>query len=189
MIRKDDYFRILIVDDNRELRSIIEEYFGYSGHSIEGACDGKDALDKCMKDPYDLIITDLNMPGLMGIELIKMVRKQNNMTEFIIITGYASLDTAMDAVKVGAFDYIVKPFRVEELGVVVKNVKDKVLLKKANMELFKKLGTFYEELERYRPHEESETIAERKDPGTDTEKIVATIKNLENMVKGPLMIE
>ncbi len=79
------------------------------------------------------------MPGMTGIELIKELAGDENTTEFIIITGYASLDTAIVAVKAGAFDYIVKPFRIEELCVVIKNAKDKIMLKKANKQLFDKL--------------------------------------------------
>jgi DNA-binding NtrC family response regulator len=188
MNKKDDNFRVLIVDDNIDLRSIVEEYLSSGGHFVEGASDGKDALNKCFKDAYDLIITDLNMPELTGIELIKAVREHNEMTEFVIITGYASLDTAVEAIKVGAFDYIVKPFRMEELDVVVKNVKDKILLKKMNAELFEKLRSFYEEIERYKEHSESEYVEESKDSDSDTEKIVASIKNLESFAKGPLMI-
>ena len=188
MNKNDDNFRVLIVDDNKDLRSIIEEYLGSSGHSVDGASDGKDALNKCVEGTYDLIITDLNMPEVTGIELIKAVRKHNDMTEFVIITGYASLDTAVEAIKVGAFDYIVKPFRMEELDVVVKNVKDKILLKKMNAELFDKLRSFYEEIERYGGHNEPEHPAENKDSESDTEKIVASIKSLQGFSKGPLMI-
>jgi DNA-binding NtrC family response regulator len=187
MNRKDDDFRILIVVDNRDIRSIVEEYRDGNGHSVEGASDGKDALSKCEKDSYDLIITDLNMPGLTGIELIKAVRNRNDMTEFVIITGYASLDTAVEAIKVGAFDYIVKPFRMEELDVVVKNVKDKILLKKTNAKLFAKLRTFYEEIERYKEDGEPDVV-ETRESNSDTERIVAAIKNLESFAKGPLMI-
>jgi DNA-binding NtrC family response regulator len=187
MNRKDDDFRILIVDDNRDIRSIVEDYLGGNGHYVEGASDGQDALNKCAEDSYDLIITDLNMPGLTGMDLIKAVRKQNDMTEFVIITGYAALDTAVEAIKVGAFDYIVKPFRMEELDVVVKNVKDKILLKKTNAKLFEKLRTFYEEIERYKEYGE-EDVVETKKSDSDTERMVAAMKNLESFAKGPLMI-
>jgi DNA-binding NtrC family response regulator len=190
MNKKDESFRILIVDDNKDIRSIVEEYLSGNGHSVEGASDGKEALSKCRSDTYELIITDLNMPGLTGIELIKEVRKQNDMTEFVIITGYASLDTAVEAIKVGAFDYIVKPFRMEELDVVVKNVRDKISLKKTNVELFEKLRNFYEEIERYKDHNEQECSAAetQKSQRSDTERMVAAIKNLEGFAKGPLMI-
>jgi DNA-binding NtrC family response regulator len=189
MSKKDDVFRILIVDDNNDLRSIIKEYLSDTGDFVEGACDGKDALMKHMQNSYDLIITDLNMPEMSGIDLMKKIRQDNDITEFIIITGYASLDTAVEAIKIGAFDYIVKPFRMEELKVIVKNVKDKVFLVKTNRELFKKLKKFYDEIERYKRYDKSDSDNEVSEIGDDTERIVAEIKNLEKLVKGRLMIE
>lgn len=150
MSKRNEPFRILIVDDNREIRTILMEYLKEEGHVAEGAGDGKEALARHNQTPFDLIITDLNMPGMTGIELIKEIGKAGDTTEFIIITGYASLDTAIEAVKAGAFDYIVKPFRIEELRVVIKNAKDKIMLTKANKELFDKLKSFYSEISRYR---------------------------------------
>ena len=159
MTRNSESFRILIVDDNREIRTILEEYLREEGYVAEGAGDGKEALEKHGMSPFDLIITDLNMPGMTGIDLIKELAKDESTTEFIIITGYASLDTAIEAVKAGAFDYIVKPFRIEELKVVIKNVKDKVMLKKANKQLFDKLKSFYFEVSRYRKWLDDEDVA------------------------------
>jgi len=150
MTRKNDSFRILIVDDNREIRTILEEYLKEEGYLAEGAADGREALTKHLEEPFDLIITDLNMPGMTGMELIKEISKNEQTVEFIIITAYASLDTAIDAVKAGAYDYLVKPFRIEELKVVIKNAKDKIMLKKANKQLFDKLKSFYVEISRYR---------------------------------------
>jgi DNA-binding NtrC family response regulator len=160
MIKKDDSFLILIVDDNREIRSILEEYLREEGYLASGAGNAQEALDMQAQMPFDLVITDLNMPGMTGIELIKEINKGERGTEFIIITGYASLDTAIEAVKAGAFDYIVKPFRIEELKVVIKNVKDKVMLKKANQQLFDKLKSFYLEISRYRKVLDEEDLAQ-----------------------------
>src|SRR5208282_1224571 len=159
MTRNSESFRILIVDDNREIRAILEEYLREEGYDALGAGDGKEALKKHGEAPFDLIITDLNMPGMTGIELIKELVRDGNTTEFIIITGYASLDTAIEAVKAGAFDYIVKPFRIEELKVVIKNAKDKIMLRKANKQLFDKLKSFYVEVSRYRKWLDDEDMA------------------------------
>ena len=151
MTEKNDALRILIVDDNREIRGILSEYLKEEGYSTDGAADGKEALTKHSDTPYDLIITDLNMPEMTGIELIReIVKKGRDTVEFIIITGYASLDTAIEAVKAGAFDYLVKPFRIEELKVVIKNAQDKIMLTKANRQLFEKLKSFYSEISRYK---------------------------------------
>jgi DNA-binding NtrC family response regulator len=160
MSKKNDSFRILIVDDHREIRSILEEYLREEGYQADGAGDGQEALAMQEAEPFDLIITDLNMPGMTGIELIKEITKSDYATEFIIITGYASLDTAIEAVKAGAFDYIVKPFRIEELKVVIKNVKDKVVLKKANKQLFDKLKSFYLEISRYKGFLDEEELSQ-----------------------------
>jgi DNA-binding NtrC family response regulator len=165
MNQKNDPFRILIVDDNREIRSILEEYLREEGYHASGAGNGPEALAMHTEVPFDLIITDLNMPGMSGIDLIKEISKGEQNTEFIIITGYASLDTAIEAVKAGAFDYIVKPFRIEELKVVIKNVKDKVILTKANKQLFDKLKSFYLEISRYRKFLDEDELAQFSQTG------------------------
>jgi len=194
MTRNDDDFKILVVDDNRELREILEEYLKGEGDNVEGARNGKEALEKYRENQYDLIITDLNMPEVPGMELIKTIRQENDITEFVIITGYASMDSAVDAIKIGAFDYIVKPFRMEELKVVVKNVRDKVRLKKLNAQLYETLKGFYGEIERYRQKSEDtvgnkESKEEVFESVSDTEKIVNEIKNFEKLRKGRLFID
>ncbi len=198
MTKSNDDFRILVVDDNRELREILEEYLRGEGDNVEGASNGKDALEKQSKNRYDLIITDLNMPEISGMEMIKTIQKENDVTEFVIITGYASIDSAVEAIKLGAFDYIVKPFRMEELKVVVKNVREKIRLKKLNAQLYETLRGFYGEIERYRQktidaigdkenrEEPTETVL---DSVGDTEKIVQEIRNLERLRKGRLLID
>jgi DNA-binding NtrC family response regulator len=194
MNRNENDFRILVVDDNRELREILEEYLRGEGDNVEGANNGREALEKYRDNYYDLIITDLNMPELPGMELIKTVQKENEITEFVIITGYASMDSAVEAIKIGAFDYIVKPFRMEELMIVVKNVREKVRLKKLNTQLYDTLKGFYDEIERYRRKGEDDTVNEEPKAAvlesiSDTEKIVKEIKNFEKLRKGRLLID
>ena len=189
MIKRDETFRILIVDDNKELREILEEYLHSEDGQIEGASNGKEALVKHSQAPYDLIITDLNMPEVSGMEMIKRIKQENDVTEFIIITGYASLDSAVEAVKMGAFDYIVKPFRMEELKVVVKNVREKVALKKLNISLFNKLRGLYDEIERYKYKIGFENAEPVNTNMADTEHILTEIKKIEKLAKGRLFID
>lgn len=193
-MKNDEAFRILVVDDNKELREILEEFLKGEGHDVEGSPNGRDALERHQQSPFDLIITDLNMPEISGMELIKTIRKDNQDTEFVIITGYASMDTAVEAVRTGAFDYIVKPFRMEELHVVVKNARDKVTLKKLNARLVQTLQSFYDEMDRYRGKkpdevESRETLPVDARKMSDTEKIVEEIRDLEKLRKGRLLIE
>jgi DNA-binding NtrC family response regulator len=188
MTKSDDAgFRILIVDDNKELREILQEYLADDADSVSGATNGKEAIEKHEQDRFDLIITDLMMPEITGMELIKRIRTRDDMTEFIIITGYASLDSAMEAVKIGAFDYIVKPFRMEELKVVVKNARDKITLRKVNKELFRKLESFYQEMNRYK--QDGEKPEDDKEAPSDTERIIDEIRNLDGLKKGRLLID
>ena len=183
MTRHDDSFRILIVDDNKELREILEEYLQGEGDLIDGASNGREALLKHNNGPYDLIITDLNMPELDGMELMRRVRQDNEVTEFIVITAYASLDTAVEAVKLGAFDYIVKPFRMEELKVAVKNVRDKVRLKKLNMALVMKLKSLYDEIERYKNKAGTVSAEPAVNNLENTEHILAEIKKIGSLAR------
>ncbi|MCX7966097.1 MAG: response regulator [Syntrophorhabdaceae bacterium] len=182
-------FRILIVDDNAEIREIVKEYLSEDDCVVEGSDNGKNALEKYLKNPFDIIITDLKMPEMSGIELIKHIKQINDITEFIIITGYASLDTAMEAIKLGAFDYIVKPFRIEELKVATKNAKEKIMLKKTNQELLEKLKSFYSELDRYKKIERASPEQKTSEENYGTERLVEEIKRLEKLIKTRLMIE
>ena len=191
-MKKDKLFQILIVDDNAEIREIVQEYLADSDCQIEGASNGKEALEKYNENPYDIIITDLKMPGISGIELIKLLKQKTDAIEFIIITGYASVDTAIEAVRIGAFDYIVKPFRMEELKVTIKNAKEKIILKRANEELLDKLKRFHSEIEKYKKYDaEKNTSAESVDEEqkNHTERLVDSIKYLGRLSKNRLMIE
>jgi DNA-binding NtrC family response regulator len=149
-MKKDTKIRILIVDDDKDIRNILSIYLGEGTDSIiETAGTGEEAFLKYVDAPYDIVLTDIKMPGMTGIELIKKLKMRDDTVEFIIITGYASVDTAIEAVKVGAFDYVVKPFKFDELKIVVNNAKDKVILRKTNRELVKKLKDVYKEIDRY----------------------------------------
>ena len=118
-MKEDGKTRLLIVDDDKEILSVLSLYLEEdAGFAIDTASTGKEALAKNSAAPYDIIVTDLKMPGMGGIELIKEVKREKNIMEFIIITAYASVDTAIEAVKLGAFDYVVKPFKFEELRIV-----------------------------------------------------------------------
>jgi DNA-binding NtrC family response regulator len=149
-MKKDNKIRMLIVDDDKEIRNILSIYLSEdSGAAIDTAGTGEEAFSKHVCSPYDIVITDINMPGMTGIELIKRIRRREDTVEFIIITGYASVDTAIEAVRLGAFDYVVKPFKFDELKIVINNAKDKVVLRKTNKELVKKLKDVYQEIDRY----------------------------------------
>jgi DNA-binding NtrC family response regulator len=149
-MKKDNKIRMLIVDDDKEIRNILSIFLSEDeGCIIDTAGTGEEALSKHINSPYDIVITDINMPGISGFDLIKKIKGREDIVEFIIITGYASVDTAIDAVRIGAFDYVVKPFKFDELKIVINNAKDKVVLRKTNKELVKKLKDIYKEIDKY----------------------------------------
>ena len=139
--------KILIVDDDRVVADILRDLIADDPErSVDVCYDGLAAIELIQKHLYDLIIVDLVMPRVGGLDLLKYAKKVNPDTIVIIITGYASLETATMAVKEGAYDYIRKPCNLEEINVVVKNAIEKIKLNRENRELLKKLQEAYHEL-------------------------------------------
>jgi len=106
--------RILIADDEQLLLSNLITAARGAGYEADGASDGLAALDLLIKTPYDLLVTDIRMPGIDGLELIKRLRGISPRTRFLAITAYASLDYAISCLRHGASDFLVKPFDQED---------------------------------------------------------------------------
>ncbi|RFT17020.1 MAG: Response regulator of zinc sigma-54-dependent two-component system [Candidatus Saccharicenans subterraneus] len=113
--------RILFIDDEEIVLRSCRRIFAGSGYEIETALSGEEGLSKALNQDFDLVVTDLKMPGIGGMEVLTRLRKSRPDTTVIIFTGYASVDTAREALKNGAFDYIPKPFTPEEIREVIKN--------------------------------------------------------------------
>jgi diguanylate cyclase (GGDEF)-like protein len=108
---------ILIADDEVAIRELVGEILEGEGHEITLAEDGEDALEKFKRTWHEIVFSDIRMPKMTGIELLDAVKQINANTRFVVMTSHASLDNSIDALKKGAFDYILKPF--EDLDVVV----------------------------------------------------------------------
>lgn len=113
--------RILFIDDEEIVLRSCRRIFAGSGYEIDTAQSGEEGLSKALNQDFDLVVTDLKMPGIGGMEVLTRLRKSRPDTTVIIFTGYASVDTAREALKNGAFDYIPKPFTPEEIREVIKN--------------------------------------------------------------------
>lgn len=124
--------RVLVIDDEQSMLEFLEYLLRKEGYQVVTAQAGSEALELLGVDQVDLVISDLRMPDLDGIELLRQARGLDPDTPFIFITAYASSDTAIEALKLGAFDYITKPFKVEELlhlvgnALLARNLKRKV---------------------------------------------------------------
>lgn len=111
--------RILIVDDEIETRDVCKRLLSKKGYLVKFAEDGRTALKVIRDNYFQVVLADLKMPGIDGLTLLKRIKEERPRTEVIIITGYASINTAVKAMRIGAYDYIVKPFDINELALVV----------------------------------------------------------------------
>ncbi len=117
--------RILVVDDEMIVCESCQRILDEEGYEVEIALSGKEAFKKMKENPFDVVITDLKMPGIDGMEVLKKVHKEYPDTIIIMITGFGTVQTAVEAMKLGAFDYIPKPFTPDEVSVVVKKALEK----------------------------------------------------------------
>jgi len=121
----------LVVDDDVSILRILKQLLQEKGYQVFTAGDGGKALNVIDDNEFDLIITDLMMPGVDGLEVLRKAKERSTRTQVIMITGFATLDSAIDALKFGAFDYIRKPFKLAELDVTIRNAIDKFSCRKA----------------------------------------------------------
>jgi putative nucleotidyltransferase with HDIG domain len=121
----DDERRVLVCDDEPHIREPVAIYLRQNGFEVDTAVDGKDGLDKFQKKEYFLVITDINMPGMTGIELLAEVKKLRPTADVVMITGNVDLDFAIQAIKNGAYDYFRKPFDFEDVMLTVGRVVEK----------------------------------------------------------------
>lgn len=114
--------KVLVVDDEPGMRSLLTRVMEKEGYTAAACADGNEALQAFTKEDWDLVIADIDMPGMDGIELLKHLRKNNPQVPVLMITAYATVETAVEAMKLGAHDYITKPFAMDELKIVVGKV-------------------------------------------------------------------
>jgi response regulator RpfG family c-di-GMP phosphodiesterase len=131
----DERPRVLIVDDEKFIRDILADFLGMEGYIVRTAEDGVAALAELHNAHYDLVISDLKMPRMGGIELIEAVGTAAPNALTVIMTGFGTVETAIDAMKRGAYDYILKPFKVEEVIRVVQRGLEKQRLAAENLRL------------------------------------------------------
>ena len=138
--------KILIVDDEKDIAEILVDLVSSKERAVDVCHNGLDAVESIRNNLYDLIIVDLVMPQVGGLDVLKYAKTANPDVLVIIITGHASLETAVTAIKEGAYDYIRKPCKLDEIRMVVENAIDKIRLNRENRELLKKLQEAYHEL-------------------------------------------
>jgi len=133
----DSRTEALIVDDDEAVREVIASYFVRLGYAVTGATDGRSAISLLERSNgrYKVVVTDLSLPGADGLAVLKAARSANPSTYVVIVTGYASLDSAIAAVRLGAYDYLTKPFSLGQLDVILRRIDDRESLERENREL------------------------------------------------------
>ena len=121
---------ILIIDDEKAIRNVLKEILINEGYTIDEAIDGEEGLKKFTSGSYDLVLCDIKMPKLDGLEFLQKVIDTLSETPVIMISGHGNIETAVDAVKKGAFDYIAKPPDLNRLLITIRNALDKTTLVK-----------------------------------------------------------
>src|SRR5580704_1259517 len=138
----DERPRVLIVDDEKFIRDILADFLGMEGYIVRTAEDGAAALNELHNAHYDLVISDLKMPRMGGIELLDAIGTAAPNALTVIMTGFGTVETAIDAMKRGAYDYILKPFKVEEVIRVVQRGLEKQRLAAENLRLREALSLY-----------------------------------------------
>ena len=111
----EDRIRVLVVDDEEVVRHGYRRVLSADGFRVMSAGDGREALDLMGGDRFDVVLMDMRMPGMDGIELLRAIKDQWPESEVVVVTGYPSIETAKEAVKLGAYDYLAKPLVPEEV--------------------------------------------------------------------------
>jgi diguanylate cyclase (GGDEF)-like protein len=132
--------RVLVVDDDRLIREMVRDALSDCGR-VESCESGEAALEALGREPADLVISDLNMAGISGTELLERVRREQPGTDFVLLTAHASVESAVGALRMGAADYLVKPIRAEELALVVERILARRRLLAENLRLRDELRT------------------------------------------------
>ena len=135
--------RILVVDDEELNRDLLQQMLEREGYQVAIAANGQEALALLRQETFHVVLTDLKMPGMTGVEVIRELKMLAPSTVGIIHTAYGSVETAVEAMKVGAFDYVTKPVRRDELLVVIQRALEFQRLHHENVSLRKQLKAKY----------------------------------------------
>lgn len=132
-----DKVKILVIDDEEVMRSLLTDFLTDAGYEVTAVATGEEGLEKVKTDGYAIVITDLRMPGIDGLEVLEKVRVMDMDICIIVITAYPSVESAVEAIREGAYDYISKPFNIEEIKVVLRRAIERhYLLKEAGQKEF-----------------------------------------------------
>ncbi|MEL7586030.1 MAG: sigma-54 dependent transcriptional regulator [Prolixibacteraceae bacterium] len=136
--------RILVIDDERSIRNTLKEILQYEKYDVDLAEDGAQGLEQMSRNEYDIVLCDIKMPGMDGIEVLEKIQASFPDTPVVMISGHGNIDTAVESIKKGAYDYIEKPLDLNRLLITIRNAMDKSTLLTETKVLKKKVSQKYE---------------------------------------------
>jgi len=189
---------ILIIDDEKAIRKTLGEILSYEGYKMEEAGDGEEALKKFREKTYDVVLCDIKMPKMDGIEFLEKAREINNDVPIIMISGHGTIETAVEAVKKGAYDYISKPPDLNRLLITIRNAMDKTSLVTETKVLKRKVARVQEMIGASAPITKIKETIEKVAPtearvlitgenGVGKELVARWIHEKSNRATGPLV--
>src|SRR5437016_7294476 len=134
---------ILIVEDEPKMRRLLEISLGEEGHVVHTAAEAETGLKCLRKEAIDLVVTDLKLPGMNGLEFLQEAKRLDAGVPIVVMTAYGSVETAVDAMKAGASDYVLKPFTMAEMKLVIRKELDVQKVRDENRSLREALGKRY----------------------------------------------
>jgi DNA-binding NtrC family response regulator len=158
-LKKSD-FKILIAEDDEIVRDVMIRFLQDEGYSVIAAHDGVSAIRLLRVEDIRLVLTDLRMPGADGMEVLRTAIQINPKAAVVILTAYGTLDTALEAMKEGAYDYVVKPFVMQQLLLVVRNAYKMTNLIEENDELSRHLKEIYRNFEEFKNNQVEKGVSD-----------------------------
>ena len=125
--------RVLVADDEKNLRELLVRELGRKGHAVAGVADGRAALERLREEVPDVLLLDMKMPNVEGIEVLRELQDAADGPQVIVMTGFQDVSTAVEAMKLGAYDYLTKPARMEELDILIRKAAEKGRLMRQNV--------------------------------------------------------
>jgi len=189
---------ILVIDDERAIRKALTEILTFEGYTVDEAADGAEGAKKIKEGNYDCILCDVKMPKMDGMEVLQLSKQEKPDTPFIVISGHGTIETAVDAVKKGAYDYISKPPDLNRLLITIRNAMDKKSLVVETKQLRKRISRGFEMIGSSEPMMRiQETIAKvaptdarvliTGENGVGKELVARKIHELSNRNTGPMI--
>lgn len=143
MNTRDEKAAILVVEDEAKMRRLLELQLGEEGFSVHSAADAESGLQLLVREKPDLVVTDLRLPGMTGLEFLQAVKRANGALPVVVMTAYGTVESAVEAMKFGASNYVTKPFSLDELVLVIRKELDAHRLREENRSLREALGRRY----------------------------------------------